>query len=425
MKKYIYFHICCINNWTEIVRNILRSIFSSGLYEEITEIRCCILGKREYLNDDIFTDRKIRIIYRSEDISLRELITLNLLLEDSKREDFYVLYLHSKGVSKSDNPHIRDWTNYMLYFNVHLYEIAVKNLKYSDACGVNYQCNQYSGNYWWSKSSYIRKLSKLPPPDQANNVVPETWLTSHGLRDKPGEHCKIVSLWRSGVSHYKNPYPETDYKDCIERYDSRLKRLLKGFDYVVINNYKCGFSSSNLLETQKVLRIIADDKVILFYRNIFLRTVSTFINWCITNDRYRHEEGWLLINIKNCLSESEYKHFIDLFLEGRFDQAFIVYVKILERIYQKNNHTLPQVALLEYYNIDKIDHFIELENNAEFKRITGIEFPHDRANESNTAVKSSILSLLKSSDQLKSIVRHIYQKDISFFEGHGFSVDTI
>ena len=164
-----------------------------------------------------------------------------------------MLYLHSKGVSKPDNPYIKDWTDYMLYFNVHLYEIAVPNLSYSDACGVNYQGNHYSGNYWWSKSSYIRKLSKSPAPDQANWVAPETWLTSLGRREKPVEHCKIVNLWRSGVSHYKNPYPETNYKDCIKRYDSRLQRFLKGFDCVVINNYKCGFSSSNLLERRKYL----------------------------------------------------------------------------------------------------------------------------------------------------------------------------
>lgn len=61
-------------------------------------------------------------------------------------------------------------------------------------------------------------------------------------------------------------------------FDSRWKRLAGNQRFILINNFKCGFSSSNLLAWEPVTKIRGDDQVILFYRDVFMRAVSVFIN---------------------------------------------------------------------------------------------------------------------------------------------------
>ena len=421
MYKYVYCHICCINNWEEIVGGIFNRIKDSALYDELREIRCCVLGKRECLQNEIFTDEKIRIVYHSEDVSLYEVVTLNKLLEDSKKEDFYVLYVHSKGVSKPENRNVRDWVNYMLYFNVYLYDLAIQNLKYNDCCGVNALGNHYSGNFWWSKSTYIRKLNKLPPIEELNYTGPETWLFTGRVTDNAGS-CKWVSLWNSGIRHYREPYPEQLYVDSPTRYDPRFKRLLSNYRYITINNYKCGFSSSNLLEYQKVLTIFPQDKIVLFYRNIFTRAISTFINWCITDERYQSGEGWLLANMANALGDSGYKDFVGLLRDGKIGEAFGVYVESLGRIYTENDHTLPQTRVLDYYEVDRVDYMVDLEDNESFYRITNVPFPYDRTNKSAKEVRDLVLLSLKHNERWQEALRNVYEKDIRFFRDANIDV---
>ena len=54
MKTYIYFHICCINNWPIIVANLHNDIKNSGLYDVVDEIRCGVLGEYDP-NYEFFT----------------------------------------------------------------------------------------------------------------------------------------------------------------------------------------------------------------------------------------------------------------------------------------------------------------------------------------------------------------------------------
>lgn len=42
MNNYIYIHVCCINNWTDIFNNILYDIKNSELYHKIKKIKCNI-----------------------------------------------------------------------------------------------------------------------------------------------------------------------------------------------------------------------------------------------------------------------------------------------------------------------------------------------------------------------------------------------
>lgn len=211
MKTYIYIHVCCINNWKTVFNKLMTSIKDSGLYDKIDEIRCNVLTT-SISNDfaEIFSDPKIT--YKtSPDITAYEVPTINLIHEDAKSEDFNVLYIHTKGIrhyNQPDEANVTDWVDYLIYFNIYQYSTCLEKLDIYDAVGVNLHhapVTHYSGNFWWSKSEYIRKLDKCK--NESYND-PEFWLT----KGKKGNYC---CLWESGVNHYYKRYPRYIYANCV------------------------------------------------------------------------------------------------------------------------------------------------------------------------------------------------------------------
>jgi hypothetical protein len=162
MKTYIYFHICCINNWPIIVANLHNDIKNSGLYDVVDEIRCGVLGEYDP-NYEFFNDAKVKIVAHSLDKNIYETLTINKIHEDSQHEDFFCLYIHSKGVRyDGSNPNIEQWVSFLTYFNVYKYKDCFNELNQGADC-VGVKLNHeptlhYSGNFWWSRSSYITPL---------------------------------------------------------------------------------------------------------------------------------------------------------------------------------------------------------------------------------------------------------------------------
>jgi beta-1,4-mannosyl-glycoprotein beta-1,4-N-acetylglucosaminyltransferase len=216
---YIYFHICCINNWEDIVNNLLFKIKHSGLYYLVSEIRCFILGEEKNINDEIFKEDKIKIIFFSNDLTLREKNTINILIEDSKLTDAYILYIHSKGLTHYNTNKeifVYDWTEYLAYFNIYNFQTCIHLLQYYDCISVNLQnidSNNnpvnlhYSGNFWWSKTSHISNL----------NIIEDNYYNSPEFKitSIPGTY---VSLWNTIIDHYYNSYSFIEYENKEIKY---------------------------------------------------------------------------------------------------------------------------------------------------------------------------------------------------------------
>jgi hypothetical protein len=207
---YIYFHICCVNNWKTIVNDIVEAIQDSGLYDKVVEIRCGILGQLSdaVLSHPIFSLSKVKILFHSIDLNAFERPTLRKLYDHahSTDEDFSVLYIHSKGVRwNGQNPCVTDWVEYLTYFNIVKHDSCLRNLNHCDVVGVNLHhepTSHFSGNFWWSHSEYIKKLD--PTIDQSYNG-PEFWICQNGI----GGHYK--SLWNSNVNHYEQRFTLDKY----------------------------------------------------------------------------------------------------------------------------------------------------------------------------------------------------------------------
>jgi hypothetical protein len=210
---YIYFHICCINNWETVVSDLFQAIRDSGLYDEVTEIRCGILGLNigKDLGHPMLKDPKVKIMFHSTDLLAYERPTLERLHLHCTvtQTPISVLYIHSKGVRHGgENPCVSDWTNYLTHFNITRFRDCLSNLTHCDVVGVNLQHEprtHFSGNFWWSHSDYIRKLDKYIEPSYNG---PEFWITQ---QQENGDYGLFYSLNNSRVNHYEERFTPDKY----------------------------------------------------------------------------------------------------------------------------------------------------------------------------------------------------------------------
>jgi hypothetical protein len=201
---HIFIHICCIgDNWKDIFNEQIELIKKSGLYNITIKIHLGILGNINNIKDEIFYDEKFEIEYIDKKINIYEINTINSIknfCENNREDEIYILYIHTKGVRKAGNEEvIKSWRNMMQYFLIEKYIECIKNLHKYDTLGcniVNEHCvnndyssinknhnYHYSGNFWWSKKTYINKLCYLPVDLTKNSIntryKAENWILSN------------------------------------------------------------------------------------------------------------------------------------------------------------------------------------------------------------------------------------------------------
>lgn len=213
-KKVIYFHVATIGEYQKIFDEIYSEILNSGLINEIISLNICIVGEGNLI---INPNLKVKV-YRNSFIDSGEFFTLELLktFVESTEENYKILYIHTKGVTTPNNQCIVDWRKYMTYFNVNQYEKCFNVLDTYDSCGVDLVTEpavHYSGNFWWSNSSYIKKLPsiseiKFPknPPILSIRHNCEFWIgMGNGI---------LKSLWNSNINVYErhlHTYSKNNY----------------------------------------------------------------------------------------------------------------------------------------------------------------------------------------------------------------------
>jgi hypothetical protein len=248
-KINIYINVAILGNVNQILNGLLNKINDSGLYEACNLIKIAVNGDSGLLKID-FSDRlhKLIINITSEDISRFEFPGLKLLWDDSETSEGYMLYIHTKGVSRSGDKRILDWVNYLTFFNITEWRKRITDLEVVDCTGVNLEGDfsslstdpstwgqiispgkqviapmHYSGNFWWSKSDYIKKLPDpykwLPDNDYFKwRIMAEMWVCQL--------NGKFRSAWNSKVNHYREPYPDFMYTDETNNKLQTILRIL-------------------------------------------------------------------------------------------------------------------------------------------------------------------------------------------------------
>lgn len=176
-----FIHCYAINNWRSVLRQQLAYIQRSGLSGQTTEITIVILSSfRAKYQPPRHYSCPIRVQVITPQEPLANPTTLDLAeshtlleiylasLHQKGNEEQFIWYIHGKGVSRYKDPSYINAANWRklcesIVIGKHRECIDLLLTKDIDACGplLNsmHHWPHFSGNFWWTRSSYVRTLS--------------------------------------------------------------------------------------------------------------------------------------------------------------------------------------------------------------------------------------------------------------------------
>ena len=123
---------------------------------------------------------------------------LNRLWLDSHNEDFYALYLHCKGSSKTDETEFQNglaWMHYMACGVIDNYQVCLKHLELGADLVGSMWYRHFKGNFFWAKSSYLRTLAGPYHLDASNRFNAEYWCSQAYWHSKEAPRPKVKNLF--------------------------------------------------------------------------------------------------------------------------------------------------------------------------------------------------------------------------------------
>lgn len=174
----VFMHLNDMPGAFDLLGEQLSRMSESGLLDVADKIILCSNGHPDSFmpaQQTIAEYRQCKWYHTSNRTDLWEFPTLDLVKRNCDAtlgdEEFNVCYLHLKGLSRLGDQRVIDWRNFMEHYTIDKWEENVAKLDEGyDLVGTNIIEQPWlhsSGNFWWSKSSYIKnKLSALPNPEK-------------------------------------------------------------------------------------------------------------------------------------------------------------------------------------------------------------------------------------------------------------------
>jgi ADP-heptose:LPS heptosyltransferase len=249
-KIKVFYHVAELPGWNNMMTDQLTTLYESGLLEAADQVHICVNGDMKNFDPAKSVTKQFKNIQWhqvNKDAKLNEYPTLDFLKKhcDDSNEEFYICYMHMKGLSRPTDSNTRDWRKYLEFWGIERWKTNVSALDEDvDAVGTNWfdkhevvldpRGNKvtvfphFSANFWWARASYIRSLKPLVHPDnivigefgelqqqpysEANmRYDNEAWIGS----GKPRIHCIHESPGKTAYPgwHFDNPYPREKYDE--------------------------------------------------------------------------------------------------------------------------------------------------------------------------------------------------------------------
>lgn len=175
-KVRLYIHLACVGRWKPVFRRLVKYVKYSNFHGVIT---LSWVGDYELNKSDVYymTPSHWRKEYTGDERQY-ERATLLYMQREAFEDNFYALYIHSKGVTKTVSEKSRNveaWVHFMIYFLLQVSLCSEYLDRGYDTVGVNWQTQypHYSGNMWWASSNYLRSLPTSIAPHYS---APEEWI---------------------------------------------------------------------------------------------------------------------------------------------------------------------------------------------------------------------------------------------------------
>lgn len=221
-RPIVYYHVLCYGDWKKLFQEQLLKMYASGLLANSRGIRVFLTRwneeDREWVLDQLSGVHNVTLVLHSSDVwAMEERATLLYMHREAKHfnEDVPILYIHTKGLTRGGY-NVDTWRMFMEHYNVTLWKQAILAMsKGKLAYGVNLRDDtveyfgsrflHYSGNIWWSRSSFVKELDPSFISDTENRWHAEFWIGTKGSFD--AFHCAL----ESGVDHYHFPFEVGKY----------------------------------------------------------------------------------------------------------------------------------------------------------------------------------------------------------------------
>ena len=130
-----------------------------------------------------------KMIFVKSPDNLYEKFAINHYKNYIKDDDYYLYYFHTKGLKNKEGPLFHVFSSRRKILNFYIlekYHINIQLLENYDAVGCSltlYPKKHFSGNFWWSKSSHLKKLENI----NDKYLSPEMYVLSN-------DQCNCISL---------------------------------------------------------------------------------------------------------------------------------------------------------------------------------------------------------------------------------------
>lgn len=159
----VFYHLACMGNWKEVFEEQMLQFGQNGF----RKVNLSVLGTEENVKtvtktcDDL--NLEVQVVFQATELTYFEKPALLAIEEYAKKNEGYVLYVHSKGVSNPADQTKVKWRRVMMRELIRNWESCMIQLPYYDVIGVNWRdmppTSHFSGNFWYASTRYLRKLA--------------------------------------------------------------------------------------------------------------------------------------------------------------------------------------------------------------------------------------------------------------------------
>ena len=198
-----FLHIATMGDYQEIFNELMGVILTSNILDKV-ELNVCIAGDGK-LNVPDLNNVNVHRVGRVDEF---EFVTHQFMEDIINETDENIKVLYFSGLGVTGNTIFKkSWRSYLTYFVITQFEECIKALDEGyDVCGVDWRTNpvpHYSGNFWWSNSTYLKTLPKIQTLNKPNS--PRVLTLRHNAEMYIGMNSSVNPriLHQSNVSQYE------------------------------------------------------------------------------------------------------------------------------------------------------------------------------------------------------------------------------
>lgn len=232
MKLKIFYQFTNLPGWQKIAQERINKLTDSGLLDN-AELNVLLHYNKDDYNELIknFNHPNINWLYSDAMPDEFEHPTAILMQNTvlTEIEPFYALYIHQKGITKTNTnleTNMDHWRWLMDYWCIENWKLCIDKLNEGFnivGCNLSYNpTTHFSGNQYWAKSEFIFTWPKLKLPSSFNfkpQIQSPMNNTRYDVEFWYGRcpDLKPCTLFNSDVDHYKQLFPPELYRNDIKK----------------------------------------------------------------------------------------------------------------------------------------------------------------------------------------------------------------